>query len=84
MDEYPVNRSEPDTSVNAGRPGRSYFPQGRFGPGSEWPTIRPLLLGADRKLCSNRLGSGLIDYGAPSISTNVILPLACLRILTTT
>jgi hypothetical protein len=31
MDEYPLNRSEPDTSVNAGRPGRSYFPQGRLG-----------------------------------------------------
>src|ERR1035437_1850229 len=25
MDEYPLNRSEPDTSVNAGRPGRIYF-----------------------------------------------------------
>jgi hypothetical protein len=24
MDEYPVNRSEPDTSVNAGRPGRRH------------------------------------------------------------
>jgi len=30
MDEYPVNHSEPDTSVNAGRPGRSYFPQRRI------------------------------------------------------
>jgi len=45
MDEYPVNRSEPDTSVNAGRPGRSYFPQGRFGPMSESPTIHPKVTG---------------------------------------
>jgi hypothetical protein len=40
MDEYPVNRSEPDTSVNAGRQGRGYFPQGRIWPINESATFR--------------------------------------------
>jgi hypothetical protein len=30
MDEYPLNRSEPDTSVNAGRRGRTYLDQRAF------------------------------------------------------
>jgi hypothetical protein len=50
MDEYPVNRSEPDTSVNAGRPGRSYFPQGRLGgvQAADTSAVRRLFAQLDR------------------------------------
>ena len=48
MDEYPLNRSEPDTSVNAGRQGRSNFPEGRLGPVYELATTCPHGTARDR------------------------------------
>ena len=67
MDEYPLNRSEPDTSVNAGRQGRIYHPKHRPGAPpakkSETATTRPDGLRGPLQLWSLRSPFASYDLG---------------------